>query len=697
MLFLLLLIVLVISITFGNMLQLEGFISFGQNNTIMDNMQIPQYSSSYVHKLYDNIFYDPKNGNLIEVDGDGGNVVTGNTVSTLYVTPRTNPGITSLYEVSNTTNSTVNLSTSTNTISSFNSWLYPTQCKNTDNYSVFYIPYGTDTLVHVINNTTSKNVGTFGFISGATGDKELHLSTPAIQLGNYASDNDLNNDKLVNESYYDAVNNVYQISKYVKYDISNANLIIQTSSNQKSIDVYGRYGTYSTVTNAGSYSASKRGISDVSFKSWITTDTLGNQLVVYICFGSKTVIALIRRDNSTGTYVLANVKRFANNGVYDSKGLLITNTALLSGMSGATDSGPSSCPGSSKSDSTFTTVPGNNSSINPTTVATQVVLNNLSTTLGSIDISNNPTAALAAISNVINQATQNGGAAATSPLVTQLTNALMSADTKNDPTAALSAVTAIMKEQESQLQKTQSVTGMTQPQGINNITTSGISNIPSDSNALSEYFKWYWYWKANPSPNNEYSQDFVLKTSIVPPVCPSCPSCNQNSGICTNCGGQGGSGTISTTGNTIIQSDTRTNIPGAISSLGNTAGGIANKALDTTENIVDEAGNLIKGAVTGTVGLAKETVSGTVGLAKDTVSGAAGLLRDAGSGVKDVLTAHPTQINSRQNETQPYGGKTYGSTSYGGSGATNYNYYGALPTKSSNFIPITSDFSSFGK
>ena len=684
MLFLLLLIVLVISITFGNMLHLEGFISFGQNNTIMDSMQIPQYSSSYVHKLYDNIFYDPKNGNLIEVDGDGGNVVTGNTVSTLYVTPRTNPGITSVYEVSNVTNNTINLSTNTNTISSFNSWLYPTQCKNTDNYSVLYIPYGTDTLVHVINNTTSKNVGTFGFISGATGDKELHLSTPAIQLGNYASDNDLNNDKFVNESYYDATNNVYQISKYVKYDISNANLVIQTSSNPKSIDVYGRYGTYATVTNAGSYSAYKRGISDVSFKSWITTDTLGNQLIVYICFGSKTVIALIRRDNSTGTYVLANVKRFANNGVYDSKGLLITTTALLSGMSAATDSGPSSCPGSSKSDSTFNTMPGNNSSTS--TVATQVVLNNLSATLGSIDISNNPTAALAAVSNVVNQAVQNGGSAATSPLVTQLTNALMTADTTNNPTAALSAVAAIMKEQQSQLQKTQPASNMSQIQGTNNLFGAGSTNLPTDNNALSEYFKWYWYWKANPSPNNEYSQDFVLKTSIVPPVCPSCPSCNQNNGICTNCGGQGGSGTISTTGNTIIQTDTRTNIPGAISSLGNTAGGIANKALDTTENIVDEAGNLIKGAV-----------SGTVGLAKDTVSGAAGLLRDAGSGVKDVLTTHPTQINSRQNQTQPYSGKTYGSTSYGGSGATNYNYYGALPTKSSNFIPITTDFSSFGK
>ena len=691
MLFLLLLIVLVISITFGNMLQLEGFITFGQNNTIMDNMQIPQYSSSYVHKLYDNIFYDPKNGNLIEVDGIGGNTVTGNTVSTLYVTPRTNPGITSMYEVSNTPNNTINLSTSTNTISSFNSWLYPTQCKNTDNYSVLYIPYGTDTLLHIIDNTNNRNIGTFGYISGATSDKELYTTTSDIQLGNYASDNDLNNDKLVNESYYDAVNNVYQISKYVKYDISNANVLIQTSSNPKSIDVYGRYGTYATVTNAGSYSASKRGISDVSFKSWITTDTLGNQLVVYICFGNKTVIALIRRDNSTGKYVLANVKRFANNGVYDSKGLLITTNALLSGMSGATDLGPSSCPNSSTSGSQSNMVSGNNSSTNPTTVATQLVLNNLSTTLGSIDISNNPTAALAAISNVINQATQTGGAAATSPLVTKLTNALMSADMKNNPTAALSAITAIMQEQTQQLQN-QSVSGMTQPQGISNITTSGITNLPADKNALSEYFKWYWYWKANPSPNNEYSQDFVLKTSVVPPVCPSCPSCNQNSGICTNCGGQGGSGTISTTGNTIIKTDTRTNIPGAISSLGNTAGGIANKALDTTENIVDDAGNLIKGAVTGTVGLAKDTVTGTVGLAKDTVSGAAGLLRDAGSGVKDVLTARPTQINGKQTETQ-----SYGSSSYGGSGATNYNYYGALPSKSSNFIPITTDFSSFGK
>jgi len=683
------------------MLNLEGFISFGKNNTSMDTMSIPQYSSSYVNKLYDNIFYDPKNGNLIEVDGDGGNVVTGNTISKLYVTPRTTPGTTSVYEVSTTTNNIINLSTSTNTISSYNSWLYPTQCKNTDNYSVLYIPYGTDTLIHIIDNTTSMNVGTFGFLSGATAKNHLYATTDKINLGNFASDNDLNNDKLVNESYYDAVNNVYQISKYVKYDISNANLVIQSSPNPKSIYVYDRYGYQSKpITSAGTFTASKTSISDVKFDSWLATDSLGNQMVVYIGFGTKTIIALIRKDTLSGSYVLANVKRFENNGVYDSKGLLITTTALLSGMSGTTDSGPTSCPNSNATSTTTTSgiTPTTASTMNPTSLATQQQLTSLYNDLALIDVSNNPSAAVAVVKASLGQITQNGGVAASTPLVTQLATAFSSATPNKDPKVLAATLTGIMQQQSQQLQQSQSTNGNIQSQAIAGIPQysganpsfgAGITTSSGESNALSEYFKWYWYWKANPSPNNEYSQDFVLKTSIVPPVCPSCPSCpscSQNGGICTNCGGQGGSGTISSSGNTIIQTDTRTNIPGAISSLGNTAGGIANKALDTTENIVDEAGNLIKGAVTG-----------TVGLAKDTVSGAAGLLRDAGSGVKDVLTAHPTQINSRQIETQPYGGKAYGSTSYGGSGATNYNYYGALPSKSSNFIPITSDFSSFGK
>ena len=592
MLFLLLLIVLVISITFGNMFNLEGFISFGYSNNSMDDMQIPQYSSAYVNKLYDNVFYDPKNGNLIEVDGiTYGNAVTGNTVSTLYVTPRTNPNQTFQYNVSDVTTSTVDLSTTTNTASSFSSFMYPTQGANTDKYSVFYIPFGTDTLVHIIDNTTKINVGSFGYVNGSMSQNPI---TSTISLGTYSSDTDSNNDKMIQETYYDSSNKVYQISKYVRYDISNARLIVKNSATSNELSIYDRYGTSTTVSASG-YSGSQTGVSSVSLHSWVATDSLANQMILYIGFGKKTVIALIKY---TTQFELVNIRRFDSNGVYNGNGSLISTTALLAGssLSNSSDNSSASSSTSSSASSSSTT------------------------------------------------------------------------------------------------------------------TTSTVStNKDLSGNDLTDFFKLYSLWKSN--PNNEYSQDYVLKSSIVPPVCPSCPSCPSScnqSGVCTNCGGQGGSGTLSSNGNTTLKIDSRTNIPGAVASLGGTVGDVANKALDTTGEVVGEAGSLVKGAVTGTVGLAKDAVTGTVGLAKDAVTGTVGLLKDAGSGVKDVLTSNPTQINSgtstsatgtttAENQTQPYGGKAYGSSSYGGSGATNYNYYGAIPEKRSNFMPITADFSAFGK
>ena len=594
MLFLLLLIVLVISITFGNMFNLEGFISFGYSNNSMDDMQIPQYSSVYVNKLYDNVFYDPKNGNLIEVDGiTYGNAVTGNTVSTLYVTPRTNPNQTFQYNVSDVTTSTVDLSTTSNTASSFSSFMYPTQGANTDKYSVFYIPFGTDTLVHIIDNTTKINVGTFGYVNGSMSQNPI---TSTISLGTYSSDTDSNNDKMIQETYYDSSNKVYQISKYVRYDISNARLVVKNSATSNDLTIYDRYGTSTTVTASG-YSGSQTGVSSVSLHSWVATDSLANQMILYIGFGKKTVVALIKY---TTQFELVNIRRFDSTGVYNGNGTIISTSALLAGstLSNSSDNSSSASTGTSTS-----TITGTSSSL---------------------------------------------------------------------------------------------------------ITTTRTGNDLS-GNDLTDFFKLYSLWKSN--PNNEYSQDYVLKSSIVPPVCPSCPSCPSScnqSGVCTNCGGQGGSGTLSSNGDTTLKIDTRTNIPGAVASLGGTVGDVANKALDTTGEVVGEAGNLAKGAVTGTVGLAKDAVTGTVGLAKDVVSGTVGLLKDAGSGVKDVLTSRPTQINSgastsatgtttADNQTQPYGGKAYGSSSYGGSGATNYNYYGAIPEKRSNFIPITADFSAFGK
>jgi hypothetical protein len=42
--------------------------------------------------------------------------------------------------------------------------------------------------------------------------------------------------------------------------------------------------------------------------------------------------------------------------------------------------------------------------------------------------------------------------------------------------------------------------------------------------------------------NNILSDDYFLKTEVVPPVCPQCPMC-PDYGVCQNCGGNGGSGT----------------------------------------------------------------------------------------------------------------------------------------------------------
>ena len=45
--------------------QREGFITFLKNEDSMTEQIIPQYSDNTVYKLYDNLFFDKKNGSLI--------------------------------------------------------------------------------------------------------------------------------------------------------------------------------------------------------------------------------------------------------------------------------------------------------------------------------------------------------------------------------------------------------------------------------------------------------------------------------------------------------------------------------------------------------------------------------------------------------------------------------------------------------
>jgi hypothetical protein len=598
-LFLILLIVLVVSVIFGKLLNLEGFVSFAQSKNSSETIKIPQYSSrTLVYKLYDNIFIDNRNANLIEVDSTtygnavGGNTdLTGTSITTVYTTSRDADTKSYASIVTNGVVSAVNTDKSRIPAKtpSYNSFSYQTQSANTDKYSVLYIPWDTNTYIHVIDNTTNTNKGTFLFGSGSVMDQILYTNS-VISITNSVADSDPDINKLVKDTVYDPNKYLYKLSANVKYDISNSNLVLQQSDSSRIIyDRSNRSHTISTgnISEAAKSVIGSNTVLNVGYNSWVVFDSVGQKMVLYCSSTTNTIVAIVDYNSTTKQYYLKNVARFSS-------------TNLVNG------------------DPNYVIPIGGGSCSGSTTPATTTA----STTSGSIP----------------------------------------------------------------------SLLG----QG-------------SDS-YISEYFKWYWFWKKSSgsslnNPNDEFSEDYILKTQIVPPVCPSCPSCPSCStgttgGVCANCGGNGGSGTLTTNGNTVV-ADTikdknivRTAVGGAVDLGKDAVGG----AVDLTKQTVGGAVGLGKDAVGGAVGLTKETVGGAVGLAKDTVGGAIGLVKDTVGGAvglaKDVLTPNPMYIGQTNSNGAQVGQPRYGTQT---TNADIYSYYGALPSRSSNFMPITADFSSFGK
>ena len=226
----------------------------------------------------------------------------------------------------------------------------------------------------------------------------------------------------------------------------------------------------------------------------------------------------------------------------------------------------------------------------------------------------------------------------------------------------------------------------------------------------SDYWKWYWYWNSTNTPIGGYSNKYMLKTQMVPPVCPACPAC-PSSVSCNNCGGTGGSGTVDSSGNSIV---------GNVSNTANTAitttGDLATKTIDTGESVFDKtldslgdlvsgADDLLRDATTGTVDLAKDTVSGTVDLAKDTVSGTVDLAKSAVGGTAKILTGRngsstnvsgTTTTTTTTNGQQAMNGTT--GNYYTTSAMDPYTYNGQLPQRpESNYLPVTNSFAAFGK
>ena len=296
-------------------------------------------------------------------------------------------------------------------------------------------------------------------------------------------------------------------------------------------------------------------------------------------------------------------------------------------------------------------------------------------------------------------------------------------------------------------------------------------NIPS--NHVSDYYKWMWYWKSKKFEEHaglKDTSDYILKSSVVPPVCPSCPQCsNSGTGVCGNCGGNGGSGTLNGSSVNNLRLDTNNDgiidatfngvnkvISGTIDTAGKAAGQITDKAGEAAGKVTDKAGEAVgkvtdkAGEAVGKVGEgAKSAAGGVFQAGKDAVGNvwdagkdAAGSIWGEGKNVAGELYDTSGEIYDAASESASGlrnnngngggnvpggnvtggnvpggnvpGGMSYGGSSMGGGVNTyvgaggeqrvvnpaisNMNYFGRLPEKGdSNFIPITSNFSSFGR
>ena len=693
LLFLILLIVLVVSVIVGNKsgyLRKEGFINYQKTLQVNESFAIPSYSSTnQVTKLFDNLFYDQANGNIVEIDSPqflvGGNIdLAGKSIISTTVTTRSNPSSSSVNKGNVVLGAdekpiSKNLSESATTSMSisYNSYKYFSQSNNTDKYCLFYMPWNNTTYMHIIDLTKNSHVATYSHLGANSGSKLFQskiwptdsngIPNLAIGLNQVSIDSDRNNNSLVTDQYYDTKKVLYQVSQYVKYDITNGNLLLRTATGAI---VYSRGNpvTSTSYSQPNMLSNLNSVVANVSFSPTIIPDSLGNNVILYIPDGLNTLIAVISLQNTasnsrtTNQYTLANVARFTpntldNGGNASGNFMAMINSYMNSG----------------------------------------------------------------AMSGSMNNNQWNGGY--------------------------------------------------------------GGSNYNN-----------YWgpptYGDESTGKCGNNSNDYLLKTQIVPPVCPSCPSCGTG-GVCSNCGGQGGSGTKSDKGGTMVTGENEKqsmydNLTDESSIFGegvattgkkdaqgndiewksdigkgtfssnadpNTlAGGFVlsqysmiaglEEAAYTAADVAKTGIGAVKDTAVGLGTGVKDTAKEVTGLAKSTGSGAVDLAKSAGSGLmqmsKDGKTVQGGEsaqgMGMGQASAQGMGmgqgmgsaqgmgmepasaqgmgsgqGSASGVTGTGGPGTGSagvsysgpqsmdqYSYYGALPAKKpGNYIPVTADFSSF--
>ena len=337
-LFVITLILLMIFLIFSNYTasRVEGMTS-GSSNTFLTETTVSQYNSSKkVFKLYDNLYYDSTNGNLIELVTDSSDNVI------LNIFPRTvdtsNPTYTTY-----TTTSTASQNTTESILSdispSTTAWTYKSESK----YQITVIPYLRETYMHIMDiRTQDPTIILSAFFTDPKGDNLSDYYTwvtPSdvsdggsgtvgqklgVSSGSYSGTSNTADKTNVVETYYDNKKSLYQISQYVKYDPANGNMCVEgrDAAGSKNITVYSRTGL-PTVYDASNNATTLGGSTTSSNVSSLVTTThtpilikepISPMIVIYWPVYAKTIIVEYKGvlDTSNNGLALVNVTLYKN-------------------------------------------------------------------------------------------------------------------------------------------------------------------------------------------------------------------------------------------------------------------------------------------------------------------------------------------------------------------------------------------------
>ena len=316
----------------------EGFIGYLKDANNFSSQTVNAYDNTHtITKLYDDIFYDSRNGYTVIVSGPQ----MGTTVSYINVVPR-NPKDQIWKYAPAKRGSELSQQSDESKISEIESLETQWSVKEPNSMNQLnYITLGNDTYLYIMDLTNSKVSGNTA-VSGNTVATSYQPAISAyfngtvkqmtnsysvedaiILKSSFTYTSDGKDDTNVVVDFYDKVETVYQLVSNVWFDVKNGNLLIKTSGTNTKLDVYARGSktssySYTAIPASGNTTpASQISFSQSSVAPYFIQDSKGDMTIMYWANGDNTIISIFKNALESDD-TIKNVKtlRFTRDGLY---------------------------------------------------------------------------------------------------------------------------------------------------------------------------------------------------------------------------------------------------------------------------------------------------------------------------------------------------------------------------------------------